>query len=29
MDRLYQYVFLRTEKDKIENRLNVLGGKHE
>ena len=27
MDRLYQYVFLRTEKDKIDNRLNVLGGK--
>ena len=27
MDRLYQYVFLRTEKDKIDNRLNILGGK--
>jgi len=29
LDRLYQYVFLRTERDKIDNRLNMLGGKHE
>lgn len=29
IDRLYQYVFLRSEKDKIDNRLNMLGGKHE
>jgi hypothetical protein len=29
LDRLYQYVYLRTEKDKIDNRLNILGGKHE
>lgn len=27
LDRLYQYVFLRTEKDNIEKKLNVLGGK--
>jgi len=29
LDRLYQYVYLRTEKDKIDNRLNMLGGKNE
>ena len=29
LDRLYQYVYLRTERDKIDNRLNMLGGKHE
>lgn len=29
LDRLYQYVYLRTEKDNIDNRLNILTGKHE
>lgn len=29
LDRLYQYVYLRTERDKIDNKLNILGGKHE
>lgn len=24
LDRLYQYVFLRSEKEKIDNRLNIL-----
>jgi hypothetical protein len=28
LDRLYQYVFLRTEKDKIDKKLNILGGKN-
>ena len=27
MDRLYQYVFLRTEKDNIDKKLDILGGK--
>lgn len=29
LDRLYQYVYLRTEKDNIDKKLNILGGKHE
>lgn len=29
LDRLYQYVYLRNEKDLIDKRLNILGGKHE
>lgn len=29
LDRLYQYVFLRTEKDNIDKKLNILGGKNE
>jgi len=29
LDRLYQYVFLRTEKDSIDKKLNILGGKNE
>lgn len=29
LDRLYQYVFLRSEKDNIDRKLNILGGKHE
>jgi hypothetical protein len=29
LDRLYQYVFLRTERDNIDNKLNMIGGKHE
>lgn len=28
LDRLYQYVFLRTEKDNIDKKLNILGGKN-
>ena len=29
LDRLYQYVFLRSEKDNIDKKLNILGGKNE
>ena len=29
LDRLYQYVFLRGEKDNIDRKLNILGGKNE